>query len=74
MELLRDLQKQIGLVGDIRESNRGNPLFNHLSAVSESIGVMAWVTIEPKPAKHVEECLSSAQYWGNRVLTQYKEK
>lgn len=64
----------ITAVSDIRDSNRGGPLFNHLSAVSESIGVLAWVTVDPKPHKHVEESLGSAQYWGNRVLKEYKEK
>lgn len=61
-------------VTEIREANRGSSLFNNLSAVSESIGVLAWITIEPKPFKHVEESLGSAQYWGNRVLKEYKEK
>ncbi|TAQ85570.1 hypothetical protein B7494_g6111 [Chlorociboria aeruginascens] len=74
MELLKPLQESISAVSDIRDANRGKPLFNHLSAVSESIGVLAWVTVEPKPQKHVEESLGSAQYWGNRVLKDFKDK
>ena len=64
----------ISAISDIREANRSSLLFNHLSAVSESIGVLAWVTVDPKPHKHVEESLNSAQFWGNRVLKEYKEK
>ena len=64
----------ISAISDIREANRSSPVFNHLSAVSESIGVLAWVTVDPKPHKHVEESLNSAQFWGNRVLKEYKEK
>lgn len=73
-ELLKPLQDSIAAVTDLREANRGKPLFNHLSAVSESISVVAWVTIDSKPHKHVEESLGSAQYWGNRVLKEYKDK
>ncbi|PSS25847.1 hypothetical protein M430DRAFT_16556 [Amorphotheca resinae ATCC 22711] len=74
MELLKPLQESISAVSDIRDANRGSPFFNHLSTVSESIGVLAWVTVDTKPHKHVEESLGSAQYWGNRVLKEYKEK
>lgn len=74
MELLKPLQQMISAISDIREANRSSPVFNHLSAVSESIGVLAWVTVDPKPHKHVEESLNSAQFWGNRVLKEYKEK
>ena len=74
MVLLKPLQESITSVSDIRDANRGSPFFNQLSAVSESINVLAWVTMDPKPHKHVEECLGSAQYWGNRVLKEYKEK
>jgi len=74
MKLLKPLQESIQTVNNIRDSNRASPAFNQLSAVSESIGVLAWVTIEPKPYKHVEDSLGSAQYYGNRVLKEFKEK
>jgi adenylyl cyclase-associated protein len=74
MEILTDLQKQMGTVNDIREANRGSPLFTHLSTVSEGIAALAWVTYEPKPANYLTEILSSAQFYGNRVLKEYKEK
>ena len=74
MELLKPLQQMISAISEIREANRSSPVFHHLSAVSESIGVLAWVTVDPKPHKHVEESLNSAQFWGNRVLKEYKEK
>lgn len=73
-DLLKPLQEQMQAIGDVRESNRGSPLFDQLSAVSESISVFAWVTVEPKPFKHVEESLGSAQYYGNRVTKANKEK
>jgi adenylyl cyclase-associated protein len=74
LQLIKPLQESISAVNDIREANRGSPFFNHLSAVSESIGVLAWVTVDTKPYKHIDESLVSAQYYGNRVLKEFKDK
>lgn len=74
IELLKPLQDELQAVSGIRDRNRGSPYFNQLSTVSESISVLAWVTVDPKPFKHVEESLGSAQYYGNRVVKDNKEK
>lgn len=74
MKLIKPLQESIEAVSNIRDANRGSTVFNQLSAVSESIGVLAWVTVDPKPHKHVEESLGSAQFYGNRVLKEFKDK
>jgi adenylyl cyclase-associated protein len=73
-ELLKPMQDGIVSANDIRDSNRGNASFNQLSTVSESISFLAWVTLDTKPHKHVEESLGSGQYWGNRVLKEFKER
>ena len=64
----------MGAVNDIREANRASPLFTHLTTVSEGIAVLGWITIDPKPAEYVSEVLSSAQFYGNRIIKEYKEK
>jgi adenylyl cyclase-associated protein len=78
MSVFQDLVKPIGdlmtAIGNIKDSNRGDPLYNNLCTVSESILALAWVTIDTKPFKHVEESFSSAQFWGNKVLTANKNK
>lgn len=74
MEILKELQSEMGSVNDIREANRGTPVFNHLTTVSEGIAVLGWITIDPKPADYIKDMLGTAQYHGNRVLTEYKEK
>ncbi|KFY66808.1 hypothetical protein V496_01912 [Pseudogymnoascus sp. VKM F-4515 (FW-2607)] len=74
MELLKPLQQEIRTVIDVKDANRGSEVSNQLSAVAESIGVIAWVTLDNKPFKHVDESLGSAQYFGNRVLKEFKEK
>ncbi|KAI1348190.1 adenylate cyclase associated N terminal-domain-containing protein [Xylaria sp. FL0043] len=73
-ELLKPINEALMAVGNIKESNRGSPVFNQLSAVAEGIMVLAWVTVDNKPFKHVEESLGSTQFFGNRVLSEYKDK
>ncbi|KAL8298584.1 hypothetical protein RB597_006647 [Gaeumannomyces tritici] len=59
---------------NVKESNRGSDLFNHLSSVAEIVMVLAWVTVDMKPHKHVEACVQSAQLFTNKIRMQYKEK
>ncbi|KAI1737298.1 adenylate cyclase associated N terminal-domain-containing protein [Xylaria scruposa] len=73
-ELLKPINEALMAVGSIKESNRGSPVFTQLSAVAEGIMVLAWVTVDLKPFKHVEESLGSAQFFGNRVLSEHKDK
>ncbi|KAI1336287.1 adenylate cyclase associated N terminal-domain-containing protein [Xylariaceae sp. FL0016] len=73
-ELLKPINEALMAVGSIKESNRGSPVFSQLSAVAEGIMVLAWVTVDNRPFKHVEESLGSAQFFGNRVLKEHKDK
>lgn len=73
-DLLKPINEALMAVGSIKESNRGSSVFSQLSAVSEGIMVLAWVTVEHRPYKHVEESLGSAQFFGNRVLKENKDK
>lgn len=74
MPLIQTMQESVLAVSDIKDKNRGSPTFHHLSAVSESMDAFSWIVVEAKPHKHVEESLGSAQYWGNRILKEYKDK
>ena len=59
---------------ELKDANRPDPNFHHLSAVADGIIFLGWVTVENKPYKHIDESLSSAQFFGNRVLKEFKEK
>ena len=72
-ELLTELHRHTGTVDEIREANRPSPLFPHLSAVSEGIVALGWI-VESKPADFVADMLGGAQFYGNRVLKEYKDK
>lgn len=73
-DLLKPINEALMTVSNMKESNRGSPVFTQLSAVAEGIMVLAWVTVDNRPWKHVEESLGSAQFFGNRVLKEQKDK
>lgn len=72
-ELMTELHRYTSTVDDLREGNRPSPLFTHLSAVAEGIVALAWIA-EKRPADFVTETLGGAQYYGNKILKEYKEK
>lgn len=72
--LLKPTSDGIGSIQSFRESHRGSPFFNHLSAVSESIPALGWVAVSPTPAPFVKEMNDAGQFYTNRVLKDWKEK
>lgn len=73
-DLVKPISEAIGRVSSIKDANRTSKFYNHLSTVSEGALVLAWVTVDNRPWKHVEESLGSAQFFGNRVLQEFKDK
>lgn len=72
-DLFAEIHKYISEVDELKETNRSSPLFKHLSMVSEGIIGLGWI-MEARPADHVDSALGGAQYNGNNVLKEYKEK
>ncbi|XP_015242470.1 PREDICTED: adenylyl cyclase-associated protein 2 isoform X2 [Cyprinodon variegatus] len=72
-DLLKPISDHIQEIQNFRERNRGSPLFNHLSAVSESIPALGWVAVSQKPGPYVKEMNDAATFYTNRVLKDYKE-
>ncbi|XP_043940740.1 adenylyl cyclase-associated protein 1 [Protopterus annectens] len=71
--VLKPVSDKIQQVQDFREQNRTSKLFNHLSAVSESISALGWITMSPKPGPFVKEMTDAATFYTNRVLKDYKD-
>jgi adenylyl cyclase-associated protein len=71
--LVTELHRWTSTVDEIRMSNRPSPLFTHLSAVAEGIVALGWI-VEKRPVDFVGDILGGAQYYGNKVLKEYKEK
>ena len=74
METFKGIQEAMEAVDGVRVANRGSPFANHVAAVADGILMLLWVTVDPKPHDYVKEMIDSAQYNGNRVVKEYKEK
>ncbi|CAL9691483.1 unnamed protein product [Knipowitschia caucasica] len=72
-DLLKPISEHIQEIQNFRERHRGSSLFNHLSAVSESIPALGWVAVTLKPGPYVKEMNDAATFYTNRVLKDYKE-
>lgn len=70
--LLKPISEKIQEIQTFRERNRGSDMFNHLSAVSESIAALGWIAVSPKPGPYVKEMNDAATFYTNRVLRDYK--
>ncbi|XP_052585612.1 adenylyl cyclase-associated protein 2 isoform X1 [Peromyscus californicus insignis] len=70
--LLKPISEKIQEIQTFREKNRGSSMFNHLSAVSESIPALGWIAVSPKPGPYVKEMNDAATFYTNRVLKDYK--
>ena len=67
-------QVALDAVTQVREKNRASKLFNHLAAVGEGISALGWVTMEGvEAAKYVGEMRDASQFYGNRVIREYKD-
>lgn len=59
---------------EIKDANRHDANSNHLSAVADGVMLLGWIAVTNRPFKHVDESLGSAQFFGNKVLKEYKDK
>ncbi|OCT76493.1 cyclase associated actin cytoskeleton regulatory protein 2 L homeolog isoform X2 [Xenopus laevis] len=70
--ILKPISERILEVQLFREKNRGSQMFNHLSAISESVPALGWIAMSPKPGPYVKEMTDAATFYTNRVLKDYK--
>ncbi|XP_005111120.2 adenylyl cyclase-associated protein 2, partial [Aplysia californica] len=73
-QLLKPMATKLGETQEFRENNRRSDFFNHLSAISESVAALGWVTISPTPGPYVKEMTDAGTFYSNRVLKDFKEK
>ncbi|XP_076457200.1 adenylyl cyclase-associated protein 1-like isoform X3 [Babylonia areolata] len=72
--LVQPVADKLTAVQDFREKNRRSAMFNQLSAISESIAALGWITISPAPGPYVKEMKDAGMFYTNRVLKDFKEK
>merc|ERR1712063_114210 len=57
-----------------RDSNRGNAMWNHLSAISEVMPALGWVVISPTPGPFANEYKGNSEFYTNKLLREFKGK
>lgn len=73
LPLLKPTQTALSVVTEARDPDRARRFDNHLKMVAEGIQALGWVTIEPKPGPFVKDMKDAADFYGNRVIKEYKE-
>jgi len=74
MTFMKPIGEKISSVQDLRNKSRGDKLFNHLSAISEGISCLGWVSVPNTPVSFVKEMLPSSQFYTNKIRVEYKGK
>ncbi|THH08213.1 hypothetical protein EW145_g2859 [Phellinidium pouzarii] len=73
--LLEPLRKDVMTVLQVPEKNRKERVwFNHLQVIAEGIPSVGWIEVEPKPGPHVAQMKESAEFYGNKVIKEFKDK
>ncbi|KAN0127539.1 Adenylate cyclase associated (CAP) N terminal domain containing protein [Lactarius tabidus] len=74
-ELLRELQDDIVAISAIKDANwKERDWVNHFSFVSEGCPAAAWIAMESKPGPYVTDMKEATQFYGNRILKDFREK
>ncbi|KAK7091526.1 hypothetical protein V1264_009192 [Littorina saxatilis] len=73
-KIVTPVAQKLSAAQEFRENNRRSEFFNHLSAISESIAALGWITVTPAPCPFVKEMKDAGMFYTNRVLKDYKEK
>ncbi|KAA8536109.1 hypothetical protein F0562_028587 [Nyssa sinensis] len=78
-EFLKPLNEVITKATALTEGRRPD-FFNHLKTAADSLTALAWIAYTGKdcgmsmPIAHVEESWQTAEFYGNKILVEYKTK
>jgi len=73
-ELVKPTSDLMTQITALKEKNRSSKFFNNLSTVAEGIGALGWVVVSPAPGPMVGDMRGSAEFYGNRILKDFKGK
>eukprot|EP00181_Compsopogon_caeruleus_P001485 CAMPEP_0184683780 /NCGR_PEP_ID=MMETSP0312-20130426/12554_1 /TAXON_ID=31354 /ORGANISM="Compsopogon coeruleus, Strain SAG 36.94" /LENGTH=768 /DNA_ID=CAMNT_0027136385 /DNA_START=131 /DNA_END=2437 /DNA_ORIENTATION=- len=73
ISMLTPLGAEMGNVGAVAgELSPNDPLFNHVTAIAESIASLAWVQLDTKPVAHISESMMVGEAFLVKILMTYK--
>jgi len=61
------------VLGEASKTDNRSKVFNHQTAVAESINCLQWIFVSPAPGPHVQGCLEATDVYLNKVITTNKE-
>jgi len=61
-------------IQEFRDKHRTSRYFNHLNAIADGIPALGWPVIESGTYRFVEDLRKSFEFFGNKVLKEYKGK
>ncbi|VDD90801.1 unnamed protein product [Enterobius vermicularis] len=67
------LSQEVEKMNALASSKRTSPFFNHLSALSDGLPAVGWLTVKPTPGPFVAQMRDAAMYYVNRVYKDYKD-
>ncbi|PSS32189.1 hypothetical protein PHLCEN_2v2062 [Hermanssonia centrifuga] len=74
-DLLSPLSADIGAVSHAKETSRKDRDWNnHHTVLAEGAPVVGWVAVTPKPGPYVKDVKDSTEFYGNRVIKEFKDK
>jgi adenylyl cyclase-associated protein len=65
-----DMSKAMG-DAQAKKDNRDKS-FNNLAMIAECVQALSWVTVEPAPVPFVKEMVAAGDFYGNKVLMEFK--
>ncbi|KAF7967661.1 hypothetical protein HWV62_33587 [Athelia sp. TMB] len=73
--LLDPLVKNIKAIADMKQLGHKERVWaNHLAAIADAAPCAGWVAAEPKTVPFIEDIKQSVEYYGNRIIKEFKDK
>lgn len=73
-KLLQRLGSEMNAVEELKDRHPGSPYKDHLNMLANSCQLFNWLTLTRGTADWIGEQRDAAQFYGNRVMKEYREK
>mmetsp|Transcript_14085 Transcript_14085/g.37821 ORF Transcript_14085/g.37821 Transcript_14085/m.37821 type:complete len:965 (+) Transcript_14085:60-2954(+) len=72
--MVGDIAAEMGKVGEIAgDMPPRETLYNHVTAIGESVGVLGWVVLDSKPVAYIGDMEGAGEFYLSKVLMTYKK-
>ncbi|CCA74201.1 probable adenylyl-cyclase-associated protein CAP [Serendipita indica DSM 11827] len=72
--ITQPLHTDVGAIKQIQEKNRDRNWSLHLQTVADGAPSVGWLLLPSNPVGHIQVQKEAAEFYGNRVIKEYKEK